>query len=194
MKRRARLLPLLGWTVVAACSGSAGEETRGPASSDAAPAGDVPEAAASAPAQSASTSQGTVPMKISGKLGRFEFESSVTGECATHAGSSIYDVPATQWRAMYGGGDGSDIQHLNLTVWRPRSGAPAMVNLSFQSGEAGHRIATVQGGEIAGSATADVRAQGRGGALTVSGKDDHGHPLELTVECERFDEIVAEGG
>ena len=57
-----------------------------------------------------------------------------------------------------------------------------------------HRVATVKGGEITGSATAEVRPTGRGGSLTVTGKDDHGHPLELTVECERFDEVVAEGG
>jgi hypothetical protein len=133
-------------------------------------------------------------MKISGRIGRASFEESVTGECATHAGSSIYDVPATQWRAMFGGGDRSDIQHLNLTVWRPSSGGPEMVNLHFRSGEVDHQIATVKGGEIAGSATAGVRAAGKGGILTVTGKDGDGHPLELTVECERFDEVVAEGG
>ena len=103
-------------------------------------------------------------------------------------------MPAAQWRASFGGGGDSDIQHLNLTIWRPRSGAPAMVNLSLRSGEADHRVATVKGGEITGSATAEVRPNGRGGTLTVTGKDDHGHPLQLTVECERFDEVVAEGG
>jgi hypothetical protein len=138
--------------------------------------------------------RGTVPMKIAGSIGRASFEESVTGECASHAASSIYDVPAAQWRASFGGGDRSDIQHLNLTVWRPTSGAPAMVSLSLRSGEADHRIATVKGGEITGSATAGVRPTGKGGILTVTGKDDHGHPLELTVECERFDEVVAEGG
>ena len=192
MKRGVGLLSLLGWAA-AACSGG-GEETRGPAA-DAAAAGDAPGAAASAPAsQSMSLDRGTVPMKLSGRIGRATFEESVTGECATHAASSIYDVPATQWRASFGGSDGSDIQHLNLTIWRPSSGAPTMVNLSLRSGEADHRIATVKGGEIAGSASAEVRATGRGGILSVTGKDDHGHPLELAVECERFDEVVAEGG
>jgi hypothetical protein len=192
MTRRARLLPLLGWTMAAACSGG-GEEMRGPASSGAAAGGDTPEAAASAPGRSVSTGQGTVPMKIAGKLARYSFAESVTGECATSAESSIYDVPATQWHVMFGG-DGSDIQHLNLTVWRPRSGAPDMVGLSLQSGEVTHRIATVKGGELVGSATAGVRAEDKGGILTVTGQDDHGHPIELSVQCERFDEVVAEGG
>jgi hypothetical protein len=133
-------------------------------------------------------------MTITGRVARHEFETSVTGECATSAESSIYEVPATQWHATFGGDDRSDIQHLNLTVWRPRSGAPDMVNLALQSGEISHRIATVKGGELVGSATAGAQAEGRGGTLTVNGKDDHGHDLELSIRCERFDEVVAEGG
>lgn len=189
MKRGIGLLSLLGW-MAAACSGG-GEETRGPA--DSPRAGETGEASAPA-ARSMSLERGTVPMKISGRIGRASFEERVTGECATHAASSIYDVPATQWRASFGGGDRSNIQHLNLTVWRPRSGAPEMVNLHLRSGEVGHRIATVKGGEIAGSGTAGVRSTGRGGILTVTGNDGDGRPIELTVECERFDEVVAEGG
>ena len=190
MKRRARLLPLLGWTMAAACSGG-GEEMRGPASADGAAAGDAPPAATPATGQSMSVSRGTVPMKITGKVARYGFEAGGTGECAGSAESSIYDVPATQWRATFGG---DDIQHLNLTVWRPRSGAPDMVNLSLQSGEITHRVATVKGGELAGSGTAGVRIEGQGGVLTLTGQDDHGHPIELSVQCERFDEVVAEGG
>jgi hypothetical protein len=194
MKRRARLLPLLGWTMAAACSGG-GEETRGAASPDAAASGgDAPPAAAPVPTQSRSATRGTVPMTITGRVARHKFETSATGECATSAESSIYDVPATQWRAAFAGDEGSNLQHLNLTVWRPRSGGPDMANLSLQSGEIDHRISTVKGGELVGSGTAGARAEGRAGTLTVSGKDDHGHDVELSVRCERFDEVVAEGG
>ena len=190
MKRSLGLLSLLGW-MAAACSGG-GEEMRGAAGS---PGAGEAAGEASAPAgRSMSISRGTVPMKISGRIGRASFQERVTGECATHAASSIYDVPATQWRASFGGGDRSNIQHLNLTVWRPTSGAPEMVNLHLQSGETSHRIATVKGGEMAGSATAGVRPAGKGGILTVTGEDGDGHSVELTVECERFDEVVAEGG
>jgi hypothetical protein len=192
MKRGARFLPLLGWTMAAACSGG-GEEARGPASDAATSTRDESEAAA-VPAGPGSSARGSVPMTISGQVARHRFETSVTGECATSAESSIYEVPATQWRAAFGGGDQSDVQHLNLTVWRPRSGAPDMATLYLQSGEITHRIATVQGGEIVGSGTAGASPGGRGGALTVAGKDDHGHELELTVRCERFDEVIAEGG
>jgi hypothetical protein len=191
MKRRTGLLSLFAWTV-AACSGG-GEEVRGT------PEGEVPQAddqdtrSDDAPAPSVSMSRGTVPMKVRIVLGRVNYSEEGTGECASSTQSSIYDVPATQWRASYGG-EGSNIQHLNLTVWRPRAGGPDMVNLSLRSGEIGHEIATVKGGTIRGSGTASVTPAGPGGTLQVRGTDADGHPLELTVECERFDEVVAEGG
>ena len=131
--------------------------------------------------------------KVKVVVGRVNYSEEGTGECASSAESSIYDVPATQWHVTYGG-DGSNIQHLNLTVWRPRAGGPDMVGLHLQSGEISHEIATVKGGPLKGSGAAGVRPAGKGGILNVSGQDADGHPLELTVECERFDEVVAEGG
>jgi hypothetical protein len=189
MKRRAGLLSLVA-CALAACSGG-GEEMRGPAGGDV-PAGGDQDSPRDA-AQSISTSRGTVPMKVKVAIGRVNYSEEGTGECASSTESSIYEVPATQWHATYGG-DGSNVQHLNLTVWRPRDGTPDMVGLYLQSGEITHQIATVKGGAIRGSGTASVRPTGKGGILSVSGKDDDGHPVELTVECERFDEVVAEGG
>jgi hypothetical protein len=69
-----------------------------------------------------------------------------------------------------------------------------MVGLHLRSGEIDHEVATVKGGTLKGSGTASVRPAGSGGILNVSGTDADGHPLELTVECARFDEVVAEGG
>jgi hypothetical protein len=189
MKHRVGLLSLVT-CALAACSGG-GEEMRGPAGGDA-PAGGDQDSPRDAP-QSVSISQGTVPMKVKVVMGRVNYSEEGTGECASSTESSIYGVPATQWHATYGG-DGSNIQHLNLTVWRPRDGAPDMVGLYLQSGEISHEIATVKGGDTKGSGTAGVRPTAKGGILTVAGKDADGHPLELTVECERFDEVVAEGG
>jgi hypothetical protein len=190
MKRRFGLLSLIACALTA-CSGG-GEEMRGPAAGDTPGADDQDTPSGGAP-QSLSLSEGTVPMKVKIVMGRVNYSEEGTGECASSAESSIYDVPATQWHVTYGG-DGSNIQHLNLTVWRPRAGGPDMVGLSLQSGEIGHEIATVKGGPLKGSGTASVRPAGQGGILNVSGKDADGHPLELTVECERFDEVVAEGG
>ena len=57
-----------------------------------------------------------------------------------------------------------------------------------------HQIATVKGGRMAGGGAPRVRPAGKGGTLTVAGKDDYGEAIELSVECERFDGVVAEGG
>ena len=191
MKRHVGLLPLIA-CALAACSGG-GEEMRGPAAGDAPRADDQDTPRDAAPEQSVSIAEGTVPVKVKVVMGRVNYSEEGTGECASSTESSIYDVPATQWHVTYGG-DGSNIQHLNLTVWRPRAGGPDMVGLYLQSGEINHEIATVKGGPLKGSGTASVRPTRKGGILNVSGKDADGHPLDLTVECERFDEVVAEGG
>jgi hypothetical protein len=115
------------------------------------------------------------------------------GECASSADASIYDVPATLWHAIYDA-DGAELRSLNLTVWRPKAGAGDMVSLSLGIGETAHQIATIKGGQLAGSGSPGVQPAGNGGTLSVTGRDDHGDAIELSVECERFDEVVAEGG
>jgi hypothetical protein len=187
-----RVPPLLIlWTLIAACAG--GEDSPGSGSGG----GDSPDAAPSAgasPAQSQPSRRGTVPMQIVLKLDGKTYESAGMGECASSADASIYQTPATMWHAIYQGAEGADPQHLNLTVWRPRAGGGDMVGLAVAIGEADHEISTVRGGTEQGSGTAGVQPAARGGTLTVAGKDDHGHAVDLSVQCERFDEVVAEGG
>ena len=98
----------------------------------------------------------------------------------------------TSRSASAGAEAGAD--RLNLTVWRPKVGGAEMVGLSLETGETSHQIATVKGGQLVGSGAPGVRPAGAGGTLTVAGKDDHGDAIELSMECERFDEVVAEGG
>jgi hypothetical protein len=133
-------------------------------------------------------------MKIAAKVAGKTYRSAGLGECAGSGDASIYEVPATLWHAIYEGPDGSEIRRLNLTVWRPKAGGADMVGLSLETGETTHEIATVKGGRMAGSGAPGVRPVGEGGILTVAGKDDHGDAIELSVECERFDQVVAEGG
>lgn len=190
--RSGRLLSMAAWILVAACSGGR-NETRSAESGGSAgePEGSPPPPAA--PAQSQSFNRGTVPMKIVAKMAGKTYRSSGLGECASSADASIYEVPATLWHAMYEG-DGSEPRRLNLTVWRPKAGGDDMVGLSLGIGETTHQIATVKGGPMAGSGAPGVQPAGNGGTLTVAGNDDHGDSIELSVECQRFDEVVAEGG
>lgn len=193
MKRRVGWLVLMSCIAVAACGG--GSDVRDGGGGDAArsgAAGAGEESPAAGP-QSSSTRRGAVPMKVAVALNGDDEESRGTGECAGSADASIYGVPATLWRAAYQESD-DDGPRLDLTMWQPKSGGADMVTLSIWSDETTHRISTVKGGETVGSASAGMRPQGNGGILTVSGTDDHGHAVELSVECERFDEVVAEGG
>ena len=186
------MLSMAVCTLVAACSDGR-NETPGSGAAGREGEAESPPAAA-APGQAQSFSRGTVPMKIVATVDGKTYRASGTGECASSGEASIYEVPATLWHAIYEGQDGSELRRLNLTVWRPKAGGPDMVGLSLQTGETAHQIATVKGGRLAGSGTPGVQPAGKGGALTVAGKDEHGDAIELSVECERFDEVVAEGG
>ena len=186
--RRPALYPTVFWTLSACSSGQ--DQPRGMPGAGADAAAEPP--AASVPAQSESSNQGTVPMKVVATVDGKTYRSSGMGECASSAESSIYEVPATQWHAMYDGPDGPS--HLNLTVWRPKAGGGDMVGLSLMVGETTHSIATVKGGKLAGKGTPGVQPAGAGGTLTVTGTDQHGDEIEVAVECQRFDEVVAEGG
>jgi hypothetical protein len=187
-----RMLWAAAWMPVAACSGDR-NETPGSGSAGGEGGTESPPAVAT-PAQSQSLSRGTVPMKIAARVAGKTYLSSGLGECASSAEASIYEVPAILWHAIYEGEDGADVRRLNLTVWRPKTGGPDMVGLALQAGETTHRIATVKGGQMAGSGAPGVRPAGQGGTLAVTGRDDHGDAIDLSVECGRFDEVVAEGG
>lgn len=184
-----RSLTLAALILASACSG-------GDAGGDTSQAGSAAGAGGSRPAaepprgQSESISAGTVPMKVEGTVAGHPWKAEGTGQCATSAHGSIYDVPASLWHAIFQ--DAS--AHLNLVVWRPKSGGGDMVNFVLTENLVPHRIATVKGADILGGGTPAVKPAGSGGTLSLKGRDDHGHIVEMTVECARFDEQMAEGG
>ncbi len=188
MNRPGRCLWLAAWTLILACSGGR-DEAPGSGHDEAPSAG-----SAGAQGGGESSTRGTVPMKIAASVGGKTYQASGPGECASSAEASIYQVPAALWHATWTGQDGSEVRRLDLTVWRPKTGKGDMVGLSLDAGGTTHRIATVKGGEMTGTGSPNVRTQGAGGVLAVAGTDDHGDKIVMTVECERFDEVVAEGG
>jgi hypothetical protein len=188
---RGRTLLSLAASFLAACS-DGGNDTAADGVAAGSGGSDAPYADPPSPAQSQSFGRGTVPMKITVMVDGKTYRSRGMGECASSAAASIYDVPATLWHAIYE--SEAEPRRLNLTVWRPKSGGADMAGLSLQIGDATHQIATVKGGRLAGSGVAGVQPAGAGGVLTLTGKDDHGDAIELSVSCARFDEVVAEGG
>ncbi len=117
-----------------------------------------------------------------------------SGECYTSSESTIYDVPATQWHATFNGPKTSDLQNVNVTVWRPKAGGPDQVTLFLTMQSKTHRIATVTGAELIGRAIASARIQGDGGTLLVEGTTREGTPVRLELSCSAFSEIVEGNG
>lgn len=184
-----RSLTLAALILASACSGGdAGGDTSQAGSAAGTNAGQP--AAEPARGQSESVSAGTVPMKVDGSVAGHSYQAEGTGQCATSADGSIYDVPASLWHVIFQ----DESAHLNLVVWRPKSGGADMVNFVLTENLIPHRIATVKGADILGGGTPTVEPAGSGGTLSVKGRDDHGHIVKLTVECARFDQQVAEGG
>lgn len=159
------------------------------------PASDSAGAASESSVQaSASADSGSVPIDIKVVLGGKEIRANGLGECHHTTEASIYEAPAAQWSARYSGSADAELQHLNLTVWELKSGGPPQLTLALLAGSGRHDIATVKGGPLKGSGSASVRPSGAAGMLSVTGKDDSGNPVLISVSCARFTEPVAEGG
>ncbi|HEU4563448.1 MAG TPA: hypothetical protein VFS05_02320 [Gemmatimonadaceae bacterium] len=136
--------------------------------------------------------RGVVPIAVTAMIGARTLRARGRGECTHTTTASIYGVPAAMWSVHYAGT--GEVAQLGLTVWQPKEGGAAQVNLSLRSGSDSRRIATVKGGEMTGSASVTITSGGAGGRLEVVGRDATGTPLRATVECERFTEPVVEGG
>jgi hypothetical protein len=134
-----------------------------------------------------------VPLSATAEVDGHRYTFSGQGECQHTTDASIYEVPAALWSARFT--DAGSFSYLNLTLWQPKGSSGSQVSLALTVGDETAEIATVERGPKQGSATtAGVRAKDEGGTFAVEGRDAHGHPTTLTVECSRFTEPVAEGG
>jgi len=187
--RKALAMVVLTPIILGAC----GDGSRGRDNRDRDAGNDSVAGGSGSPPQTAEAPRrGTVPIEIVAVIGGKEIKVTGAGECEHSADASIYERPAKVWTARYQGSERDPIQYSNLNVWRENAG-PVGFNVSILVGENRHDIATVQGGEIRGSGTASLSDVG-GGRLSVEGKTEKGTPLRLRVTCERFTELVAEGG
>lgn len=135
----------------------------------------------------------TVGLSIEATTGGRSYRSKGVGECTHTSNASIYNIAAAQTRASYSGAVG-EIEHLNVTLWQPTSGGPLQFGLNLRANSKDHQIATVEGGTLAGSGSAQLRREGSGGTITIEGRDAGDADLRVVVRCERFSEPVVEGG
>lgn len=129
-------------------------------------------------------------MQVSLTAGGQRYESSAPGHCTHAPTASIYGVVSELWKVEQQDNDKS----LNFTLWQPKDGSRPMVSLTVTSGKASHRVNTVRGGTIAGSAKANLEPSGKGGTFTIYAKSAAGADIMGTVKCDAFAPHIAEGG
>jgi hypothetical protein len=152
------------------------------------------EAAAQRRAPGASAGTEGSKVSIVARLDSKSYTSQVSGSCKHEPSASIYDVPAALYMVQAQGGEGSEIQQLSLTLWRPKNGSADQVSLSLQAGSSSSRIDVNPRNKAVGAATVELKPVGSGGTFELKGKDAKGAALNLTISCPTFAAVVAEGG
>ena len=134
-----------------------------------------------------------LPMKIDLQVGGEKYAFSGPGVCQSSSDASIYELAA----AMYAVRQNGEGRSVNLTLWRPKTGAPDMLTLGVSLGSRSYRVSTVKvgrNGEVRGSGGASFAKTGAGGTFTLDATAEGGTKITGTITCERFAGIVAEGG
>lgn len=133
-------------------------------------------------------------VNVSAKVGGKTYAAKGAGSCRHAPDASIYDVPAALWMIEYAGEGPKSLTRLNLTLWRPKDGSPEQISLSLETGSSAHRISSGGKAPPLGSGTIKLSPVGQGGSFELKGKDAGGTDVKLTVTCETFTGIEAEGG
>ena len=144
-------------------------------------------------APESATPQAEANLAITAKAGRKSFQASGAGSCKHAPDASIGGASASLWTVQYGGGDGGSVKQLNLTLWRPKDGGPDQLSLSLETKSGEHRIETGGEGKHKGEGKVAILPSGPGGRLELTGKDEKGKPIQVTVDCPSFGEVEAEG-
>ena len=127
------------------------------------------------------------------QIGGRKFQSKAPGECKAAPEAGIYGVRAAMAMISQRQGD----QSLRLTLWQPRDGSPAMLQLDVSQGSTRQVIDTVRGGtrkDTKGQAKSSLARAGAGGTVTVDATTATGERITGTIRCAAFGEVRAEGG
>jgi hypothetical protein len=104
-----------------------------------------------------------------------------------------YGVPAALTSVSQRAGGDS----LNLSLWQPAAGAPAMLSLHVSTGSKSYVVDTVKGGskrDTKGSGSAKLEKSGEGGAIVIDAVAAGGEKITGRIVCQRFGAVHAEGG
>jgi hypothetical protein len=129
-------------------------------------------------------------MQVSLTAGGQRYESSAAGQCTHAPTASIYGVVSELWTAQ----QSDNGKSLSLSLWQPKDGSKPMVSLTVSSGKSQHRVSTIKGAQIIGSAKTQFEPAGKGGMFTVYAKSAEGADIMGTIKCDAFAPHIAEGG
>lgn len=135
----------------------------------------------------------TVQATIALRAGRQAYDFSGQAQCRHAPQASIYDINAEMWSVEQNEAG----KRLNMTVWKPKDGSQAMLNLTLSTGGKEARVSTVKAPKQAastGSGTVTFAAEGKGGTFTINASTQSGEKVSGTVKCDAFTPLVAEGG
>jgi hypothetical protein len=135
-----------------------------------------------------------ITVTIAATAGGKSYQASGRGTCQHAPDASIRGASASLWMVQYAGSGQGALKQLTLTLWRLKDGDSDQLSLSLETGSGSHRIETGGQGENAGEGTVTILPSGPGGRLEVSGKDAGGKPIQITIDCSAFADVVAEGG
>jgi hypothetical protein len=134
-----------------------------------------------------------ITVSIAAKAGGKSYQASGRGICQHAQDASIRGASASLWIVQYTGSGQGGLKQLNLTLWRLKDGDSDQLSFSLETKSGAYRIETGGPGESAGEGTVTILPSGPGGRLEVSGKAANGKPIQVTIDCSAFADIVAEG-
>lgn len=130
---------------------------------------------------------------ISLQAGGNKYPASGQGECKAAPQASIYGVQAALYSVMHRAGK----QSLNLSLWQPKDGAPAMISLHVAMDAKSYVVDTVKAGtkrDTKGSGKASLEKSGSGGVIALDAVTASGEKIVGRIQCRSFAAVHAEGG
>jgi hypothetical protein len=151
------------------------------------------DAFAQRPEEQAARPAEDITVTIAAKAGGKSYQASGRGSCQQAQDTSLHGASASLWMVQYAGSGQGGLKQLKLMLWRPKDGDSDQLSLSLETGSGSHRIETGGQKESAGEGTVTILPSGPGGRLEVSGKDAGGKPVQITIDCSAFADVVAKG-
>jgi len=121
---------------------------------------------------------------ISLQVGGHPYQASGQGECKSAPRASIYNIPAALTSVSHRAGTNS----LNLSLWQPTDGKPAMLTLSVTTAGKTYLVDTVRDKKGSGKATRDNLT------IVVDAVAASGEKITGKIQCRSLGAVQAEGG